>query len=108
MLTVIDAKTRAHRFTRQYSMPGGALRALVLLESDAHGVVYLGAAMTSSDLVQIICVDALDGHPLGVTQVPSNRSADETFREFAVSDDGQIVALVRSEEGAQLRSYECP
>ncbi len=106
LLTVIDAATRAHRFTRQYTLPGG-VRALTLLDADLHGVVYVGAALETEPVVVVICVDGRDGHPLGQARVPANVSADETFREFAVTDDGQIMALLRSEDGAELRSFSC-
>ena len=43
----------------------------------------------------------------GLLQVPANLSADETFRELAVSDDGEIFALLRTEEAADLRRYTC-
>ena len=106
MLTVIDASTRAHRFTRQYSL-SAPVTSLVLLDGDAHGVVYIGAAV-QPEAVQVLCVDALDGHPLGLASIPANTSADETFRELAVSDDGEILALLRDEQGADLRRFHCP
>ncbi len=105
LLTVIDSPTRAHRFTREYTLQAPA-SALVLLDSDRRGVLYLGA-MVAPAAVTVLCLDARDGHPLGQVQLPANTSADETFREFAVSDDGEIYSLLRSEEGAELRRASC-
>lgn len=105
LLTVIDSAARAHRFTREYTLQS-PVSALVLLDSDRHGVLYLGA-LVPPDQVMVLCVDARDGHPLGQAHLPANTSADETFREFAVSDDGEIYALLRSEEGAQLNRVTC-
>lgn len=105
LLTVIDASTRAHRFTRQYSL-AGPVSSLVLLDADVRGVVYVGAMVGPE--VQVLCVDALDGHPMGTTAVPASASADEAFRELAVSDDGEILALLRDEAGAELRRFRCP
>ena len=106
LLTVIDASTRAHRFTRQYSL-ARPVTSLVLLDADVHGVVYVGA-MVGREAVQVVCVDALDGHPMGTTSLPASPSADEAFRELAVSDDGDILALLRDEAGAELRRFRCP
>ncbi len=107
MLTVIDAATRAHRFTRQYTMPAAA-SSIVLLDGDVHGTVYLGAMLGTQPLsTAVLCVDALDGHPLGLAKLPVNSSADETFREVAISDDGDIVMLVRAENGAGLLRASC-
>lgn len=106
LLTVIDAANRAHRFTRQYSLRG-VVQGLMLLDQDSHGVVYVGALVVPADEVHVLCVDSRDGHPLGVTFVPANTSADETFREFAVTDDGEILMLRRTEEAAELRQYSC-
>jgi len=107
LLTAIDSSTRAHRFTREYSLQR-PVRALMLLDGDRHGVLYLGALVTDPEVVTVLCLDGRDGHPLGQLQVPANVSADETFRELAISDDGEIYALMRSEEGAELRRFTCP
>ena len=78
----------------------------MLLDADVRGVVYVGAMVGPE--VQVLCVDALDGHPMGTTAVPASASADEAFRELAVSDDGEILALLRDEAGAELRRFRCP
>jgi hypothetical protein len=39
--------------------------------------------------------------------LPPNRLPDETFRELSVSEDGTILSLHRTEEGAELRRYRC-
>lgn len=105
----------AHRFSRELLFHTRVPQ-LMLLDTDRAGVIYLamlaqmpGSAQEQPEFsVLLVCLDPLDGHPLGRTQLPANQGADETFRELTVLDEGGVVYLQRSEEGAQLTRHSCP
>ncbi len=106
--------TREHRFTRELGL-GVAVRGLVLLDTDRAGVIYLGVLgdFAGGDpavppaAVLLLCLHPEDGHPLGNATLPANTSADETFRELAVLDEGGVLYALRSEDGVELRRYDC-
>jgi hypothetical protein len=114
-VTAIERASRAHRFTRQYEL-GAPLVHLNLLDSDASGVIYLGGVVLapgSTDevplfSVQVLCLDPLDGRPLGRTVLPPSVGGEETFRELAVLDEGGVVYLHRTPQGVQLLRASCP
>ncbi len=115
LVTAIDKASRAHRFTRQVVM-GPPVLALTFLDSDRSGVIYVAGLVETPQStaeaprysLSLMCLDPLDGHPLGQVALPPNESADETFRELAVSDEGGVLFLQRTEEGAQLVRVGCP
>jgi hypothetical protein len=115
LVTVIDKPSHAHRFTRQVVL-GPPVMALTFLDSDRSGLIYLaGLVETPQSTAQapqyalsLMCLDPLDGHPLGQVALPANESADETFRELAVSDEGGVLFLQRTENGAALVRVTCP
>lgn len=116
MVTAIDRATRAHRFTREYTIKGAVL-GLNLLDSDATGVIYLGALVETAAPaggaggggpgILVLCADPLDGKPLGHASFPANTDADETFRELTLADDGTLYFLHRTETGAELLRARC-
>ncbi|MDX2015818.1 MAG: hypothetical protein SFW67_36830 [Myxococcaceae bacterium] len=113
-LTAVAKATLAHRFTRQLSF-GGPVLTLVLLDSDASGIAYLGAQREVAGStpeaprlgIVVLCIDGADGRPLGQASFPANAVVEESFRELAVSGDGSIVFLRRTEQGAQLERHRC-
>lgn len=118
-LNAVARPSREHVYTREYRVPL-ELRTIVMLDSDANGVVYLGvtgvsagqSAATSdggaeSERVLLMCVDGATGRTIGQTTLPPNTSADETFREFTVPDQGGVIYAVRSEQGVEYRQYDC-
>lgn len=119
-LNAVARPSREHVYTREYRVPL-ELRTIVMLDSDANGVVYLGvtgvtagqgAAAASdggaeSERVLLMCVDGATGRTIGQTTLPPNTSADETFREFSVPDQGGVIYAVRSEQGVEYRQYDC-
>jgi hypothetical protein len=115
MLTAIERPSRAHRFTRQYGL-GAPVVNLNLLDSDASGIIYLGSVVEAAGgtpeaprfEVLVLCVDPVDGRPLGRTVLPPNEGAEETFRELAVPDEGGVLYLHRTEQGAQVLRASCP
>jgi hypothetical protein len=113
-LTAVSKATLTHRFTRQLSF-GGPVLSLVLLDSDASGLAYLGAQRevpgSTPDVPRlgliVLCVDGTDGHPVGQVAFPANAVAEESFRELSVTPDGAILFLRRTTEGAQLERHRC-
>ena len=95
-----------------------------LLDSDRSGIIYFGVVTMlegprPAGLAEheqnpnirvtgvLLCLDPLDGRPLGRAEIPVNTNADETFREMTVLDEGGVVFLQRTEEQAQLKKYDC-
>ncbi len=106
-LNAFDRKKNALRFARVYQLLRPT-QAIVLLDTDARGTIYLGVAGGSAGEGMIACIDPGDGHALGRSGVPINTSAEESFRDFAVADDGTIVYVVRSDDGVEYRTARCP
>jgi hypothetical protein len=113
-LTAVAKATLEHRFTRQLAF-GQPLVNLVLLDTDASGVTYVGAhvelpgsTLESPKLgVVVLCVDGRDGSPLGRSAFVGNTVAEESFRELTVGGDGSILFLRRTEQSASLERYRC-
>lgn len=114
MVTAIERSSQAHRFTRQYVL-GAHVIALNLLDSDRSGIIYLGSVIETPEsteeaprfAVSLLCLDPLDGRPLGRTMLPANGGPEETFRELAVQDEGGVLYLLRSEQGPRVVRYVC-
>lgn len=106
-LNAIDRASGTVRFARAIPFPR-PLRALVLLDSDARGTIYLGASAGPEHTAQIVCLASADGAVVGRVVVPVSEGPEETMRDFAVSDDGTIVWALRSEHGVEYRVARCP
>lgn len=115
MVTAIERPSQAHRFTRQYGL-GAPVVNLNLLDSDANGIIYLGGVVETEGgtpeaprfAVMVLCLDPVDGRPLGRTMLPPNEGGDETFRELTVPDEGGVLYLHRTEQGVQVMRASCP
>jgi hypothetical protein len=107
VLNAIDRKTSTSRFARAipFARP---LRAIVLLDSDLRGTIYIGASAGPPNEAQIVCADPSDGRVLGRLTLPTSAVPEESFRDFTVADDGTIFYAVRSEEGVTYSSARCP
>ncbi len=106
-LNAIDRKTSALRFARAVQFPRPA-QAIVLLDSDAKGTLYLGVAAGEPGDAHVACLDATDGHVLGRVALPLSHTPEESFRDFTVGDDGTIAFAVRTEDSVQYRTARCP
>lgn len=106
-LNAVDRKSGALKFARSILFPRPA-QAIVLLDSDAKGVLYLGVASGDPGDAHIACLDPGDGHVLGRIVLPLSHTPEESFRDFTVGDDGTIAFAVRTDEGVQYRTAACP
>ena len=109
----IEKATKTQRFQREYRLAMPVL-ALTLLDTDRSGIIYLGALVhvpvqgkDPRPMVLLVCLDPLDGRPLGKAELPANVNADETFRELVVADEGGVFYLFRTDEKAQIQRYDC-
>ncbi len=111
----VDRASRQHRFSREYTLPLPVL-SILMLDTDASGVIYLAASgeephppeeVRPKHWVRLLCLDPLDGSPLGTADLPSNSMPEETFRDFAVPDTGGVLYSVRTPEGLTLQRYTC-
>lgn len=115
MVTAIEKPSQAHRFTRQYAL-GSPVVNLNLLDSDGSGVIYLGSVVEAPGSTEeapkfsvlLLCMDPVDGRPLGRVELPPNTGPEETFRELVVQEEGGVVYLHRTEAGAQVMRVSCP
>lgn len=123
-INAVARPTRDHMYTRELRVPMET-RALVMLDSDARGVIYLGAlgaarsaagtapiaqsdgGSEGNERILLMCLDGATGRPLGQTTLPPNTSADETYRDFTVPDEGGVIYQVRNDQGVEYRRYDC-
>ncbi len=88
--------------------------AILLLDSDRAGTIYVGVHSgrevapgdVRDEAVQVACVGPT-GDLRGVARMPANTMPEEIFRELEVQDDGTILHLEISDEGATVRAYRC-
>ena len=103
----MDRASQTSRFAVQVSFPRPA-EAIVLLDSDARGTIYLGLAAGDPPDATIACLAPNDGHVLGKVTLPLSSAPEESFRDFAIGDDGTITFAVRTEDGVDYRTSTCP
>lgn len=106
-VNAFDRKLGSLRFARAVTFPRPT-RQIMLLDTDMRGTIYLGVLGGSPELVHIACLDPSDGRALGRLAVPTSEVPEESFRDFAVGDDGTIVLSLRTEDGIEYRSAHCP
>ncbi len=112
-VTSIDRATKQHRYTREVPF-GAPIAMLMLLDTDRSGVIYVAAVVEGpvqggepAQRVGLLCLDPLDGRPIGSAVLPANTDADETFRELTVLDEGGVLFLHRTEERADVMRADC-
>jgi hypothetical protein len=115
LLNTVDRQSGQHRFTREYRLEFPVM-SINLLDSDLSGTIYLGvagelpslSASTSAQLgIRVFCIDSLEGKVLGQTDLPINTLPEETFRDFAVLDEGGILYRHLTENGVTLMRARC-
>lgn len=114
MVTAIDRSTQAHRFTRTLTL-GQHVVALNALDADRSGVIYLGVVLEEPGAtperpgftITLLCLDPLDGRPLGQTRFAASPMPEETFRELTVLPEGGAYFLERTPAGVRLVRHGC-
>lgn len=106
-LNVVDRKTTSLKFARTILFQRPA-QAIVLLDSDAKGTIYLGVASGEPGDAHIACLDPGDGHVLGRIALPMSHTPEESFRDYTVGSDGTIAFAVRTEQDVRYLTATCP
>ena len=105
-VNAVDRKTTSLRFARSVSFPRPS-HAIVMLDSDSQGTIYLGVATGDPSEANIACLDPNDGHVVGRVVLPLSRTPEESFRDFTVANDGTIAYALRTEESVEYRTARC-
>jgi len=114
-VTFTNKEPEAHRFTRQLNTTFAAT-GIVLLDSDRAGVIYLGVLggkiapsgeLEGAPFVTVYCLEPVHGAPIGQATVPASTSPEESFRDFAVLDEGGVLYMRRSEKGVTMMPIDC-
>lgn len=112
-VTMIERPSQQLRFTRELRL-GTEVYGLNLLDTDQAGIIYLGVMAMGktpkgepAPSVILLCLDPRDGVPLGRAELPPNDSPEETVRELVVLDQGGVLYLHRTDEGAALTRWDC-
>ena len=101
-----------HIFTREIRLPL-SITNILLLDSDRAGVIYLAVmgsrtdGSADGDVVELVCLEPTHGAPIGEQTLPANTMAEETFRDFAVRDEGGVLYSYRTEAGVQMINADC-
>lgn len=105
----VDRATNAQRFTRELEA-SAPVRNLLLLDSDARGVIYVAATLTppqAPEVVLLVCLDGRTGATVGQNSLPPNTMPEESFRDLAVQDSGGVLYSLRTQSGVEVQRYEC-
>jgi hypothetical protein len=105
-VNAVDRRTTTLRFAVQVAFPHPA-HAMVLLDSDAKGTLYIGVTANEPEVAHVACIDPHDGHVVGRTSFATSDAPEESFRDIAVGDDGTIVFAIRTDEGVEYRTTRC-
>ena len=106
-VTVADRKG-VHRWTRELRFPGEV--SAVGFHGGAGGavwVVLLAGATRAEYIDHAVCLDAATGAVRATVDLAVETPAWESFRDFAVKDDGSLVAARRSGDGVAYTPYAC-
>jgi hypothetical protein len=115
LVNAVDRQTGQHRYTREYRF-GFPVMSITLLDSDLSGTLYLGVAGELPSLtaeppnnlgVRVFCLEPLEGKVLGQTDLPLNTLPEETFRDFAVLDEGGLLYRHITDSGVTLLRARC-
>lgn len=104
----IDRATMQHKFTREIRQ-NSEIRGILLLDTDKAGTIYIATHLLqeSREIVLLQCLEPLKGYPTGSAVLPVNVMPEETFRDFAVLDEGGVIYAVRTESGSSYQKYDC-
>jgi len=105
----VERSSMKHRFTRELRMEGAA-RTIQLLDTDKSGVIYFAVVLDRADggeAVYLSCMEPLQGNPMGSAWLPVNTMPEESFRDFAVQDEGGVIFALRTEQGVSYQRVDC-
>jgi hypothetical protein len=106
LLAVNDRQTGQHRFTREIDVEE-PVTAIVGLDSDLSGVLYLGVWATGAVPGLLLCIDPTQGQLLGQARFPLSDIPEESFRSLVALDSGGVMVAVRTENGVAYEQVEC-
>jgi len=104
----VDRATMEHKFTRELRQ-GAEIRGIRLLDTDKSGTIYIAVELDDGGpgIVVLSCLEPSKGFPVGSALLPVNTMPEETFRDFAVLDEGGVIYSFRTEEGVSYQKYDC-
>lgn len=105
----IDRATLENRFTRELRLQA-FVRSILLLDTDRAGTIYFATEVEQgdgTDMVLLNCLEPLKGVVVGTAVLPVNTLPEESFRDFAVLDEGGVVYSLRTEQGVSYIKYDC-
>ena len=110
-VTLAD-RVGVHRWTRELRFPA-ELSGVAFLDSDTGPTrtiwTVLLAGSTSADYINwAVCLDLTTGAVRGSFSLAVENPPWESFRDFAVKDDGTLLAATRTDRGVTYASYPCP
>jgi hypothetical protein len=110
LVNAVDRQTGQHRYTREYRF-GFPVMSITLLDSDLSGTLYLGVAgelePPGQPGIRVFCLEPREGKVLGQTDLPLNTLPEETFRDFAVLDEGGLLYRHITDSGVTLLRARC-
>lgn len=90
---------------------GATVVQLVMLDSDAAGLVYMAAETGTPtpdgvrDAVILVLRFDTNGAAQGLLRLPAPAGAEEVFRPMCVDDAGAVYAMMATAEGVEVRRY---
>ncbi len=114
-VNAISRPEQDHLYTRELQL-GVPLLAILALDTDLQGVVYVGllvelpgatADEASRFNVRLVCLRGEDGAPLGQAELPATTLPEESFRDFAIQNEGGVLYAYRTEAGVEYRRADC-
>lgn len=102
------------RFAQAVSV-GAPVEAVVALDTDRNGVIYLGLWVrrsversTRGEIAgKLVCLSQEDGRVLGSADLPVSNMPEETFRTMSALDTGGVLWSTLSKEGPSYQVYRC-
>lgn len=108
-VTSLVRATGAVRFARELALVP-IIHQILLLDTDLAGTIYFAAEFQrpgAAAKVTLSCLDGATGAVIGGALLPANTMPEESFRDFAVLDDGGVVYALRSNAGVTYQRYYC-
>lgn len=105
------------RWQRTVTFPQPILQ-VTLLDSDRRGHLFVGAIVAVEarqppyrlEQVKLVVVrlERSNGTDAGALVLPASDRPEETFRDLAVTDDGEVIQLLIAETGVTLSAHAFP